>query len=386
MLRYLVILCFGFALWSRPISADDIPAAAGKALVKDAIAKQKAGDLKTAVREYREFLKMQPQSAAVRSNLGAALAGLGQFQQAVTEYKTALKESPTLPGAELNLSLAYYKMGRIADAATELVKVPISAPEKAQATLLLADCYLRMGKNKDVIRVLTPVHAARPNDLAVIYLLGTALIRDHQAAKGEVLVNRILSNGNSPEAYMMLGSAKMGAHDFAGARDEFAKAVALDPHLPEAHGLYGQALEATGDPDDAVKQFRAELAVDPYNYEANFQIGALLHQDGKNKAAMPHFLRALNVRPGDLATRYQFALIEIDKDELQQAQRELEAIVKKAPGFRAAHVSLATVYFRTKAVPQNNINYMKCFVRFWSYEYGQPQAGRRLVPEGLGNS
>ena len=101
-----------------------------EALVQDAISKQRAGDLDGAVKEYREFLKVQPDAAVIRSNLGAALAGLGRFEEAVTEYKAALKQSPSLPGASLNLALAYYKMGRIGDAAKELAKVHAARPDK----------------------------------------------------------------------------------------------------------------------------------------------------------------------------------------------------------------------------------------------------------------
>jgi len=48
------------------------------------------------------------------------------------------------------------------------------------------------------------------------------------------MVDRILRNGESAEAHLMLGSAKMDIADFAGARDEFDKAVALNPNLPES--------------------------------------------------------------------------------------------------------------------------------------------------------
>lgn len=41
-----------------------------EALVQDAISKQRAGDLEGAVKEYREFLKIQPEAAVIRSNLG----------------------------------------------------------------------------------------------------------------------------------------------------------------------------------------------------------------------------------------------------------------------------------------------------------------------------
>ena len=73
--------------------------------------------------------------------------------------------------------------------------------------------------------------------------------------------------------HLMLGTAKMNVQDYAGARDEFAKAVALNPNLPEVHVLYAKALMFTGDSDLSAKEYKAELAVDPYNFEANVQLG-----------------------------------------------------------------------------------------------------------------
>src|ERR1700732_4058718 len=218
-------------------------------LVQDAMHKQQAGELEGAVTEYQQFLKLHPEATAIHSNLGAALAGLGRFEEAVAEYKIALRQSPTLMGARLNLALAYYKMGRLVDAATQLTRVHLEDPKNHQAVLLLADCYLRMGRDKDVIRVLQPAERDHPDDLAIAYMLGTAYIHEKQVERGQVLVDRILRNGDSAEAHLMLGSARMNVADFAGARDEFAKALALNPNLAEVHVLYGNALKLTGDSD-----------------------------------------------------------------------------------------------------------------------------------------
>jgi len=80
-------------------------------LFNDAMAKQKAGDLKGAVEEYRQLLKLHPEATAIRSNLGAALAGLGQFAEAITEYKIALKLFPYDPYMTFNLAEQYRKFG-----------------------------------------------------------------------------------------------------------------------------------------------------------------------------------------------------------------------------------------------------------------------------------
>jgi Flp pilus assembly protein TadD len=340
-------LLFALVLASVPLA----PAQAQmtpQQLVQDAMQKQQAGDLQGAVTEYREFLKLHPEATAIHSNLGAALVGLGRFEEALPEYKTALKQSPKLASARLNLALAYYKMGRIDDAVTELEKVYVEEPANHQAVLLLADCYLRMAREDDVIRVLEPEEQKYPDDMAVAYMLGTALIRQKRVEEGEVLVDQILRNGDSAEAHLMMGSAKMNVQDYAGARDEFAKAVALNPNLPEVHVLYAKALVFTGDSDMSAKEYKTELTVDPYNFDANLQLGATARQEQNFDEAKKYFERAQETRPGDPGVRYQLALVAIDQGRLDDARQILEGLVKQSPQFTEAHVSLSLVYYRLK--------------------------------------
>jgi tetratricopeptide (TPR) repeat protein len=239
-------------------------------------------------------------------------------------------------------------MGRIADAATQLTRVYLEDPKNDQAVLLLGDCYLRMGQDKDVIRVLQPAEKTHPDDLAIAYMLGTAYIHEKKVEQGQVLVDRILRNGDSAEAHLMLGTAKMGVQDFAGARDEFAKAVALNPNLPQVHVLYAKALQLTGDSDQSLKEYKAELAIDPFSFESNLQIGAMLRQEQTYGEAAQYFTRALETRPGDPAVRYQLAVIALDQGKADDARRELESLVKESPQFTEAHVSLSIAYYRLK--------------------------------------
>jgi tetratricopeptide (TPR) repeat protein len=317
-------------------------------LVQDAMQKQQAGDLAGAIPEYEQFLKLHPEATAIHSNLGAALAGLGKYEEALPQYKIALKQSPRLVGARLNLALVYYKMGKIDEATTELEKVNAEDPGNHQVLLLLGDCYLRMGREEDVIRILEPAEQKFPDDMGIAYLLGTALIRQKRVDEGQVLVDRILRNGDSAEAHLMLGTAKMNVQDFAGARDEFAKAVALNPNLPEVHVLYAKALVFTGDSDLSTKEYKTELTVDPYNFDANLQLGAAARQEQDYGQAAKYFERALETRPGDPGVRYQQALIAIDQARLDEARDLLEGLTKQSPQFTEAHVSLSLVYYRLK--------------------------------------
>jgi tetratricopeptide (TPR) repeat protein len=282
--------------------------------------------------------------AQIRSNLGAALAGSGRYSEAIVEYNRALAKQPD-PRVRLNLALAYYKTSQLEKAADTLLKVRKEEPTDTQVVMLLADCYLRLGRNKDVISLLTPMPMS---DLGMRYMLGTALIRDGQVDKGQVIIDPILKNGDSAEARLLMGTTKLVVNDLNGAVVDLKKAVELNPNLPDAYSYYGSALLSTGDPANARKAFEKELTLDPNSFEANLRMGVLLRQDEDNENALKYFQHALQVRPGDIGVRYQMAATELTMGQVEQARKELEAMLKEAPNFTEAHVTLATAYYREK--------------------------------------
>lgn len=318
------------------------------ALLRNAVTLHQAGDIPGAIDAYRAYLKLEPKSVMARSNLGAALSKAGRYEDAIAEYKQALELDPRNLPVRVNLGLAYYKTSEVSEAADELAKVVQQQPENRQAVFLLADCKLRLGEHKKVIELLSPLEKASPDDKALIYLLGTALIRDKQPARGQVLVNRILREGESAEAHLLLGTTKMQAQEFSEALVDLKRAVELNPQLPDVFSYYGLALLTTGDMAAAADAFRKELESNPNDFVSNLQLGVIFKQDQRYDEARSSFDRALRVRPGDPGVRYQLATLELTLGNVEKACSLLEELVKETPQFVEAHVSLATVYYRLK--------------------------------------
>jgi tetratricopeptide (TPR) repeat protein len=319
-----------------------------EAILRQAATMHQAGNIAGAIEGYRRYLAIHPDNFQVLSNLGAAYAKLARYDEAIEQYRHALKVQPGNAPIELNLALAYYKTGHIDQAAAGFEKVYKAAPDQLQPALLLADCRLAMGDNKRVDALLTPWAKQKPDDLAVAYLLGTALVRDNQVARGQVFIEKILHNGGSAEAHLLLGTTTLNARDYPAALAELKKAVEIDPHLGAAWAYYGLALLGTGDPAAAAEAFRKELANNPYDFSSNLQLAVLLNQDEKFEEARGYLRRALQVRPGDIGARFQQTSLELRAGNVEAARKGLESIVKEAPDFKEAHVSLATVYYRLK--------------------------------------
>ncbi|MHB1794737.1 MAG: tetratricopeptide repeat protein [Acidobacteriaceae bacterium] len=316
-----------------------------QSVMQQAIEAQQAGRFGVAVSDYRLLLQHYPNIFEIRSNLGAALAGEGLYADAIVEYRRALALRSN-PQVRLNLALAYYKTGDLRLAIDSLKGVHAEDPGNMQAISLLSDCYLKLGQNKDVIALLTPLQQAQPNNEAFFYLLGTALVRDGQVAKGQVIIDKILRNGNSPESRLLMGTTKYMAGDFEGAREDFQKAVELNPNLPEVFADYGMALLFTNDRAGARRAFERELQSNPNDFVSNLHMGAMLRDDQNYTGAMNYLRHALQVRPDDPGVRLQIASVELAQGRVQDATHDLESLVKDSPNFLQAHWYLATAYFQ----------------------------------------
>ena len=313
-----------------------------------AVQSHQSGDIEGAIRDYQAYLALRPERVEARSNLGAALARLGRYGDAIEQYKRALALDGRNQAIRFNLAAAYYKTSRLVSASKELEAVVAAQPEDKNAVLLLADCNLRMGEFKRVVELLTPVETAEPDNRAVAYMLGMALINDKQLDRGQERIERILRDGDSAEAHVMMGTTYLTGAEYDKALNEFKRAVELNPKLPYVNSFYGQTLVRMGDTEEAMAAFRREIEINPNDFDSYLQMGVLLKKDQKLDESRDFLRRALTLRPNEPNARFFLASIDVAQGKLNEALPSLEQLVKDAADFVQAHVMLATVYYRMR--------------------------------------
>jgi tetratricopeptide (TPR) repeat protein len=322
-------------------------------LYKEAIAAYERGQIPQSILLYEQLVKQQPDSIPVRTNLGVALVQVGRYQEALFQYQEALKRDPGNVVVHLNLALAWYKQAEFDKAAMELENLRGEHPDNQQTLYLLADCYLRLGRNRDVVELLEPAYRINADDRVVDYALGTALIRMGEIQRGEVVIDRILKDGNTAEANLLMGEAQFAATDYKTAAATLRKALELNPNLPEAWSLYARSLLNSEDTPGAKEAFERALQGDRNDFPANLYLGAILRHDGSNAEAAPYLQRALQLRPASTEAQFQIAALHAGDGRLDAARKEFEQIERIDPDFLEVHVQLAALYSRMKLTEES---------------------------------
>jgi Flp pilus assembly protein TadD len=305
-----------------------------------------AGNTALAIKLYQELLRRAPDSIEARTNLGVAFAQEGRYDEAVQQYRQVLSRDSRNESAMLNLALAYYKQGDFGKARKELDGLHKLRPANQQAFYLLADCDLRLGQFRDAIALVQPAYDAQPDDPAIEYILGTALIQDGQTQKGAAVIDRMMRNGNSAVASVLIGASQYAAGEYKTSVATLRKALDLNPELPGAWTIYGRALLSNGENEEAKKAFRRALEADTNDFDACLHLGALLRHDGDIDSAGPYLKHALMLRPDSATALFQVCALDAATGHLAEARSGFEKLVKQWPDFVEAHLQLAMVYAR----------------------------------------
>lgn len=315
-------------------------------LLQLATQEQQRGDNAAAIRDYREVLRMQPDLAAAKINLGAALSDTGRYDDAIAEFLSVLPDLKDKKPVLMNIALAYYRKRDLSNARDYLGKARELDPADRHVTILLANIDLASGQPQHAVDLLRPLTASNDDNMDFQYLYGAALIASGHPDQGIPRVEIAAQKAKRADAYALAGSTLLKSSDADSARRDLEAALRLDPSLPGIYTLVGIARDKTEDIVAAEEALRKALNIDPNDFEANLTLGAILYKRRILPEAKVYLDKALQLKPEDPTAIYQSGMLKVASGENEAAAEQLGQLAKKYPTWLEPHVALATLYYK----------------------------------------
>lgn len=338
--RFKSVFLILLALLTKPVFGlgQQAPTSKLESLVAAAQQAQAANDFATAVNEYKQAVRIQPDMPELWANLGLMEHQAGDIPSAIQSFQQANHLNPALYVPNLFLGIDLVRIGKAPEAIPFLTKAEKINKTDPQTPLALGRAYFTAGKFSPAAREFEQATSLDPALGAAWFALGISRLNQVEADARKVSIENkdsafagalyaesldkqarfseaatlyrslFSSQPQPPCIHSELGFALFRHHDLAGATTEFAAERAAHPECGQA--LLGQARMSieSGDNAHAVKLLEELWARDHGFVVAN--AGTLVEGMSDDAAATlaGYFSQQDTVMPADLRNALLYVL------------------------------------------------------------------------------
>ncbi len=300
-----------------------------------------------AQREFVDILRLDPNNAIAKYDLGGIAFQEGQCEKAARDFRSAFRLDASLRKAQALLGICELRLGQVEEARKDLAdSLPhiANSPLRKQVLDDLVQIYYNdqnLNKIVGIVRTTGDADSKDPELLYDTYRVYTQLASQALSSLAQVAPR-------SPRLQQILAESLMTRGDFRGAITEYKKALAENPRLSGVHFELGQAILAKSqDPAARVaakKEFQAELSVDPSDPYAEYGLGEIFWLDSNPKAALGHFSRAAKLSPRFADAQIGLGKVLMELGAIDKALAHFSAAAHLEPQNPQVHYQLALAY------------------------------------------
>lgn len=220
-------------------------------------------DKAAAEKHYRTALGAVAGHEAATLNLSALLLDQNKADEAVTLLKASADAHPESAALKLNLGLALAQKGDEAGATAALAEATKLAPKDPMGHITFGQVLGKWKKNDQAKEELLKAEKLAAGDIGVLASVGFELKNVGAFADCVRVLDGTIDKKDAAELRTYRALCKLGAQDKAGAQADLEAAVAKDPKYGPAHFYLGGRYAEAGKWKEVVTAYEAYLKLEP---------------------------------------------------------------------------------------------------------------------------
>jgi len=318
---------FRNALQVRPRSAE--------ALYLYGRVSEQRGDLRQAVGSYQASIELAPNDTPARASLGKLFVVAGAGEQALKTVEPALRQHPDDPDLLIVRGAAYHLLKQDDAARVDAQKATHLAPNNERAVALLAGLYQTAGEHERAVALLSEAVKRLPASRDLHQVLASIHLAANELDQAEEQV-RILITLGPRELPSRLALAQLYSRSgkLDPAEQTLREAVRQLPGSNDAKLALAEFLATRRTRVQGEQTLRSFIASDPDNADLRLGLAALLQNAGAVSEALVAYrevIRHSADSPKELVARDRMAALEASRGRLEEAQHQIEEVLKRNP-------------------------------------------------------
>ncbi len=308
----------------------------GQVVLLRALVYAKQGRFADAEEQVQLILRVAPENTQAQLLYGVLAYDEGKLDLAVDMLTRAVAKLPESAQLSKLLGAVRLRAGKPDQAVPDLEAAARKHPDDAQLLALLGSAYLRSGDTDRGIEVLGRAVKAAPNVASLRTELALSLlIKGEAGAAVSELQSAVKLDDNLLQAEALLVFSQIRQKDYDRAVSTAQGLVTRRPKDPFAYNLAGVALMARGDQAKAKEQFRKALRIDPSFFGADLNLARLALLDKDPDRAETHFKKVLEKHPDNRQALLGMLTIAEERGDTAALGHWVAEARKRQPGIAA---------------------------------------------------
>lgn len=266
--------------------------------------------------------------------------------------------APAQSSPELHNNMGRIKLanGELDAAQREFERALVLDPRNAEALLNIGQVHLAAGRTDLAQRAAERALQVDPNSVGAL-----AQLAEVRRDLGELDVairlygQALALDDSQPRLFLGLGDALQRAGRYEAAEQAFVRTLQLDPDSFQAHYNLGVTYTQLGRTEDAVLHYTTALEKGdrhPLSAFAWNNLGALHADASRLDEALAAYERAAAASPAHLESRFNAAMIRVERGDMVEAVTLLEQAAQIAPTHELVQTQLGLAYLRAERVEE----------------------------------
>jgi tetratricopeptide (TPR) repeat protein len=288
-------------------------------------------------------LNRHPTSVEGYNLLGIIDSNLKDFTGALDAFSKALQIAPNSVKTHNNLGDLYASAGRLNDAEREFRTVLRLDPSNRDGNYDLGVLLMARKMPVDAIRCFERIH---PQNTATQFNLIRAYFDTNRPSEALRLATQLSTqNTSNVQVHFSLGTLLASEKQYKAAREELAKADALQPNTFEIVYDLGQTLLRSGQLPEAELTLNRALGLNPESVDAMFLLAQTYTDESRPLDGLDLLVRAHKAAPTNPDVIFLMAQISMSQNYFEDAIPLLESGLQVAPQRTDLRAALGESYF-----------------------------------------
>jgi tetratricopeptide (TPR) repeat protein len=263
-----------------------------------AVAQYDAGHFAEAAAKLEGLIHQVPESFEVHELLGLVYSAQSQDAAANAHLEKAVRLNPSSAAARTNLAANLVRLGKLEGAGEQFKKAAELEPQNFDTNHNLAEFYVQSKRIADAVPYLERAQRIEPSSYDNGYDLSLAYLLSGRLADARQQIQKLLKLKNTAELHNLLGEVEEKAGNFVQAANEYELAAHADPNERNLFD-WGSELLLHRTLGPAIQVFQDASQRYPTSPRLAIGLGMALYAHGNYDEAVRSLIRAADLNPSD---------------------------------------------------------------------------------------